>query len=82
MSVGRRIIKVFLLSIGGVVGLAALLIAGLIVYQSIDKEDSFFLRNAEFQDAGFLRRLDPAERDKVRRLEESRHFASREIARL
>ena len=70
MSKGRRILKVVLISIGALVGLVVLLIAARMAYLSIDKEDSFVLRNAEFQDAGYLRRLDPTKRKKVLRLED------------
>ncbi len=70
MSKGRRIVKVVLISIGAVVGLLVLLLAALLVYLSIDKEDSFVLKNAEFQDAGYLRRLDSIKRPKILRLED------------
>jgi hypothetical protein len=70
MSKGRRILKIVLISIGAVVGLLVLLIAGFGVYQSIDKEDSFVLENAEFQDAGYLRRLDSIKRPKILRRED------------
>jgi hypothetical protein len=70
MSKGRRIVKTVLISIGAVVGLLVLLIGAVLVYQSIDKEDSFVLENAEFQDAGYLRRLDSIKRPKIRRLED------------
>jgi hypothetical protein len=70
MSKGRRIVKTVLIAIGGLVGFLVLLIAALIVYQSIDKEDSFVLKDAEFQDAGYLRRLDSNKRGKILRLED------------
>ena len=72
MSRGWRIAKIVLVSIGAVVGLLILLIAALIVYQSIDKEDSFVLKNAEFQDAGYLRGLDPSKRNRAPRLEDEK----------
>ena len=70
MSKGLRIVKIVLISIGAVVGLLVLLVAAFSVYQSIDKEDSFVLENAEFQDAGYLRRLDSIKRPKILRLED------------
>jgi hypothetical protein len=70
MSKGRRIVKIVLISIGAVAGLLVLLIAGLLLYQSIDKEDSFVLENAEFQEAGYLRRLDSIKRPTILRLKD------------
>jgi hypothetical protein len=70
MSKGRRIVRTVLISIGAVVGLLVLLIAACLVYQSIDKEDSFVLVNVEFQDAGYLRGLDSIKRPKIVRRED------------
>jgi hypothetical protein len=65
MGKGRRIMKVVLLSIAGVIGMLVLAIAGLLIYKSIDKEDAFVLENAEFQEVGYLRRFEAWEQAKV-----------------
>ena len=70
MGTGRRIVKIVLIAIGALVGLVILVIAGLLIYQSIDKEDSFVLENAEFQEVGYLRRLDSMERPRIRQRDE------------
>lgn len=61
----RPIIKVTLLSIAGAIVFLILAIAGRVIYNSIDKEDSFVLENAEFQEAGYLRRLDATKRPRI-----------------
>lgn len=66
----RRIIKVALISLAGVIVLLLLGIGGLLVYSSIAKEDSFVLENAEFQEVGYLRRLDVTKRPTIVQLKD------------
>jgi hypothetical protein len=64
MAMACRIIKVALLSVLPLVGVVVLVIAGRVVYLSIDKEDSFVLENAELSEVGYLRRVDAAPKPK------------------
>lgn len=60
----RRLVKAILLSIAGVVGFVINVILVGLIFASIDKRDSFVLRNASFEDANYLRRPDLNEEQK------------------
>ena len=62
----RRIVKALLLSLVAIVALIVLALGGLWAYAAIDKEDTFFLQNAEFDDANYLRRIESLEGDNGR----------------
>ena len=70
MTKTRRIIKVTLLSIAGVIGFLILAVAGWLIYDSFDNEDWFVLENAEFQEVGYLRRLDATNKPRNARLQD------------
>jgi hypothetical protein len=59
----RRIVKTLLLSLGAIVALLVLLLGGLWAYAAIDKEDTFVLQNSEFEDANYLRKIEPSKED-------------------
>jgi hypothetical protein len=53
----RRIVKTLLWSLAAIVVLLALVVGGLWAYAAIDKQDTFALQNAEFDDANYLRKI-------------------------
>ena len=52
-----RILKVLLVVMGSVIALLILAAGGLATYAAIDKQDTFFLQNAELSDPDYLRSL-------------------------
>jgi hypothetical protein len=59
----RRIVKALLLSVAAIVALLVLVLGGLWAYAAIDKQDTFVLQNAEFDDANYLRKIDSSKGD-------------------
>lgn len=52
-----RTVKVILFNVALLAGLLVLSISGLVLYQSVDKEDTFVLENATIQSPDYLNRL-------------------------
>jgi len=58
MSAGKRILKMVLIVTASVVALAVVAVGGLFAYTAIDKEDRFYLVDAEPSDPDYLFTLD------------------------
>lgn len=59
----RRIVKALFLSLVAIVALLVLVLGGLWAYAAIDKEDTFVLQHAEFDNASYLRQIDSSKGD-------------------